>query len=742
MKSEVLMKETGIPVPIGLAARKIFVFLAFYSIFFLYLRLIVGTNQELMYFVNSLILVIFIISVYRIKWGLYLFVFLLPLLNSSANFLVGRPRYIVVFMFFGLFLGFLVNHSNRYLAEYPDNGQEKFIFDRTVMKIILVFTILLAVSCAVTIYRYSNFIPFITGEYHNLDINLDGVRSSNSMVWTLRFFYNYFIGFLFFFLIFNVIRKLKDILACLISIIAATMVSATVILYQYFVNPVMGNAQHWADSGRFNATFTDPNALGGYTILLFPIFAGMILYYKKWYLKVLFSITFVFFLLLLLFSGSRSAFISIALAIFIFAIIFIARGINRLRKRSASWRSRRKTAIILSISIIAIIILMVIVLLIVFAEDLLGGFGLVERTIETFRTGIYYFSKYGIMEGLKSISNYRYIFWGQAVEMVRDYPVSGVGQGAYILQLPNYLVMHRTGFDNVDYAGNYYLQVLAELGFPGFVLVIALFFVLFKRALSYFLARRKAACSRDESGIPVTGETDRYDWIMRSLYIAYAAMLAGQIFGPHTNFNEIQLTFWFVTGLMMAFIKVRQKNKDVSGILEIRERLAFTMREKVSSIMILVIFTGVFFFNSFTGLSINVSQNLYDIKGNYKGWQNDYGIYNEEISQEGPFKWIAPEASTVLEKKGGKLIIPLKDAHPDKQDEELSVRLYINNTLVKRAYLDYNKWESVEVDIPGDTRDHFTLTIVFNRGWSPKELGLNSDTRVFGGQVRNFEFAD
>ncbi len=725
------MERNNIPVPAGLIARKTVIFLLFYLIFFLYLRLIVGTNLELMYFVNSIVLIIFVLSSYKIKFGLYLFIFLIPLLNSSNNFLVSRPRYIVVFMFFGLFLGFLVNHGSKYLTEYPNNADERFIFDRTMMKLILIFTGVLVISCAITIFRYSNFYPFIANEYHDLAININGVRSTGSMIWTIRYFYNYLIGFLFLFLIFNVIKSTKDVLYSIIVIISATMISVGVVLHQYFVNPYLGNVAHWVRSGRFNATFTDPNALGGFTILLFPVFLGMILYFKKWYMRLIFFFLFLLFLILLLLAGSRSAFIGIFLAAVIFIILFIIRGLRYLRNRMASWPGKKKAFVLSIIILIILCLILAIIYLVIFQKDLISKSSMIDRTLKSVETGIFYFSKYGIVEGLKSISNYRYIFWGQAIEMFKDYPVTGVGQGAYILQLPNYLVSQRTCFAQVDYSGNYYLQILSELGLPGIILIISIFFILIKRVSGYFIARRRSKIFENK------------DWILISLFISFIAMLVGQIFGPHTNFDEVQLIFWLVIGLMIAYIKVEQINSRGNiRTLEISSRIRFSLREKLSLSIILFIFFSVFLFNSLTTLSINVEQNLYDRKDNYVGWQNDYGFYREEISEEGPFSWVAQDASTVIEKKGEKLIIPIKDAYPEYPDKELSVKIFIDNLLVEKTALDYNKWENIEIDIPQMAKEHFTLTLVFNRGWSPKELGINNDTRVFGGKIKKIVFAE
>ncbi|GAI46167.1 unnamed protein product, partial [marine sediment metagenome] len=141
--------------------------------------------------------IIYILSLYKIKWGLFLFIFLIPLLNSRALLFIIRPRYIIVFLFFGLFLGFLVNNASKIPSSHPLEYSKDIIFDSKIAKAIFIFVVILILSSAITIFRYSNFYPFITNNYYNLAINLNGVGSTGSMIWTIRFFYNYFIGFLF-----------------------------------------------------------------------------------------------------------------------------------------------------------------------------------------------------------------------------------------------------------------------------------------------------------------------------------------------------------------------------------------------------------------------------------------------------------------------------------------------------------------------------------------------------------------
>ena len=175
--------------------QRIFIFLIFYVAFFLYMRLITENNQPLILFAHTLMLIIYILSLYKIKLGLFLFIFLIPLLNANAIPFVARPRYVLLFLFFGLFLGFIVNNTNKLLSSSLLKYSGGVFLDSKIGKAIFVFVLLLVLSSAITVFRYSNFYPFITNNYYDLEINLNGVRATGSMIWTIRFFYNYFIGF-------------------------------------------------------------------------------------------------------------------------------------------------------------------------------------------------------------------------------------------------------------------------------------------------------------------------------------------------------------------------------------------------------------------------------------------------------------------------------------------------------------------------------------------------------------------
>jgi len=636
----------------------------------------------------------------------------------------------IIYLFFGLFLGFIINNASRAHGALRLQSESLITYNPESAKTIYIFLIILFISSLMTVIRYSNFYPFITNNYYDLEVNLNGVTSTGSIMWTIRYFFNYLTGFLFFILIFSVIDSIKDVLYSIIALFSASAVSAGVAIYQYFFNPTFRRVQPWIDAGRFNGTFSDPNALGAFVLLLFPIYIGLFMYLKKYYLRLIVVGAFAIYLVLLLFSGSRSAFIGIFISILIFGTTFIVIGFKFLRRRFRFYSVRKRLVIITAIGVVAILIAAFFVVIFTLPDLFISRVSFVRRMVNTVETAINYGQRAGIIEGFKSISNFRYIFWGQAMEMFKDHPVAGVGHASYIFQLPNYLKINQTGFSQIDFSGSFYLQVLSELGITGIILYIFIIMVFLVQVLRYFKRKNRE-------------DLERSDWFILAFFASFIAMLAGQGFGPHTNFDEVNLTFWLMIGLMMACVKVMQKKFEPSlRQMRISNKIRFDFIEKISLAAVILIFTSSFVFSSVTGLSININQNLYDRKGTYIGWENKYGFYEEETIDGEKFRWVSIDASEVVEKKGEVMVIPIMDAIPEKPEKPLEVKVYINNFMAAREVIEHEYWTDVRVEIPEVSGDRFTLTLVFNRGWSPKEMGLNPDTRQLAASVKKYMFVE
>ena len=731
--------------------RKFLIFTAFFLTFFFYQRTIVFDRLYVLVIAQSAALIIYIISIFRIRIGFYIFIFLVPLLSTFSNMYGIRHMNVVFFLFLVLFLGFLVNR-------FKSNNE--FIYETELTRPVFIYLIILTLSTAITIFRYSNFYPFITTKFHNLTVNFAGYDSMGSIFWTLKYFFNYISGFALLFIIFNIIKSRKDFIISIIILLSTYPIVIAMGFYQHFLNPYFGNITFWIEAGRVNSTFTDPNALGGYIILLFPLIISLIIFFRKWYLKLIVGLFLALFIYLSFLCGSRSAFVAIFIAAALYAIIGLSIALRYFIKRKIK---KPNKSVFISVGTVILLLLIVSSLFLGIllksgildnADDFKGtGIILVDRMIET--AGDFYTSlkTKGFVNAYRDISSGRDILWRQAFYMFRDHPVSGVGQAAYFIELSDYHRRYHRGFHILDFTGNYYLQILSELGFVGIILVLFIFFLITKKSIKYLLNKNK------------NKNLEKYDWLFAGLFISFFCMLVVFSFGPHTNFIEVQLLFWLVIGLMLAYIGINSRDKmppetikqNSVGRLEGTEidsglggnwlsgnsskyfhvgnfrQVKFDMISKIALIFIIIVFGFTLLKSSATDLSINIKQTLYK-------WENYYGFYSEEVIEGKKVRWTSIDAIEVLQKEGEKLIIPVKDSDPAGHLLPLFIRFYINNTLAKIVKINDKDWHNIEIDLSNYHGERFTLTMACSRSWVPKERGLSNDTRELGVITGEFRF--
>lgn len=634
----------------------------------------------------------------------------------------------VIFCFFlALFLGFLVNRFK---------SNDVFVYETELTRPVFIFMIILAVSSLITIFRYSNFYPLITTKFHSLTVNFAGHNSIEAILWTLKYFFYYISGFGLLFIIFSVLKRRKDFFLSLVILLSTSLIVAVVGFYQHFLNPYFGTNSFWIEANRINSTFTDPNSLGGYIILLFPLFISLIIFLKKWYLKLVTGIFLVIFIYLSFLCGSRSAFFAMLVAVLLFTIIGLSIALRHFIKKKIK-EPHKNVLISAGIIVIVLIIFFSSFLGIMLKTDILdnigelGGTGiiLVDRVVDA--VGDYYTSlkSEGFDRAFIAISSGRDVLWRQAVYMFRDHPVSGVGQAAYFIELPDYHRRYHIGYHLYDFAGNYYLQILSELGLVGIILVLFIFFLIIKKLLSYFLDKNK------------NKKLQREDWLLAGLLISFFSMVVVLFFGPHTNFIEVQFLFWLVIGLIIAYININSRNKLVEEnskkyfSIGTFKQIRFDLVSKIVLILIVFIFGFTLLKSSAGDLSINVKQTLY-------GWENYYGYYHEETIEGKKIRWTGIDAIEVIEKKGEKLVVPVKDSDPSGHLLPLFIRFYINNGLVKVVKIDDKAWHDIEIDLSNYKEEKFTFTMSCSRSWVPKERGLSNDSRELGVMAGEFRFLE
>jgi O-antigen ligase len=712
-------------------------FFIFYLLFFLYQNFkLEKSGLPLTLVINFLILVLFTISLFKPKTGFYIFIFLIPLLNFFPYIFHVAYFQVILVLFFPILLAYILNKAKDFL--YPGNYlcfQVKYPAEDYKIAI-SIFIVLIVISIIITISRYVNFYPFITGKFYDLKININGVRSTDAINGILEYGLNALSGFAIFILASSIFKKIKELLYAVILLILSTLISSFFVIYQSFFDSGFGNVEPWISSGRFNATFADPNALGAFTVLMFPLLFLMIFYFKKWYLRLLFFVFFVFFIFLIIFSGSRITLIGI----FVSIILILTMNISNFNKKINIRHGKRKL-----IAVVAIILIIILVisffLVVVFSEKNFSQVLLKNPLMMRFKTSattlIYYFKNAGFKEALKSISNYRYFFWERAYQMGRDYPVSGVGSGAYIYELPDYHFRYNKGFTQIDSSGNYYLQFFAELGITGLILILYIFYTVIKK--SSIVLRN----------MPARKKEDKYHLIFQGLFISFISMVVVLIFGSHTNSIEVNLIFWLVIGLIFSYYKLFFKTyspgiKTVESLKKAGKHLnsgcdqkpintpnpRYTVSRTISYVLIVIIFTASFIFTSVGALSVNMKQNIN--KWNEIGKSNEFGFYKPEIIDGKKAMWTEKVASKGMNKKGNILGLNIKASNPDIDKNKVTVKIYIDNFLKKEVNLTNNNWQLLNIELPENGLNKFTITIVLSRVWSPADWGINNDSRDLG----------
>ena len=356
---------------------------------------------------------------------------------------------------------------------------------------------------------------------------------------------------------------------------------------------------------------------------------------------------------------------------------------------------------------------------------------LFNRMLNTIWVSYNVYRQEGIIEGLKSISPERFFLWNQSLEMFKDYPISGVGIGAYVIELPDYYFKNYGEVKIIDFAGNYYLQILSELGIAGLFLILFIFYLIIKKVFTYFRKQKKIK------------KINNHDWLLTGLFISFISMVIILFLGPHTNFNEIQLTFWLVAGLMAAYITIKEgaqrdeASDKMISVLEnkINDKNRFNIIQRISLMVIILIFSASLLTGSFSDLSINVKQNLY-------GWENSYGFYEEEFIGSKKYRWTNIDASEIIEKQGRIMVLSLRAGNPDIYEDDIFVRFYIDNSLIKIVRLKDDNWHDISINIPDTDRKKVTFTISASRSWIPEEWEMSTDIRELGVMIGVIKFTD
>lgn len=503
-----------------------YILLAFFLISLSYFLFNFFIHQSYVIFIPTFIFsfLLFVISIFNLETSILLFVFFIPILNSLNIILKNIDFPIIYFLLLGFFLGSLINLIRR--------KKNLLYFEERIYAPSIIFLIVAFISFVFTFLRLINFYPFFVNKIVRYLINVQGWDSFTAARLSLTHFLNYLSGFLFFFIIYNLELSKKFFSRLYYAISGSFLIVIGVGLYQIIGDSGFGNFAHWAEAGRLNSTLTDPNSLGIYLFMVMPIFIGFSYYFNgiRRFIIIIFFLSSIF---LLMFTGSRTGFLGLVILVLFYFIYLGFLGLRKLLGRIVN----NKLAINLTSIAVVFIFLFVIVI---------GSFNIV-RNIEIdenlptlvlrLKSNI---DKIGSEGYLTTFTSGRDILWKQAISMFKDFPVSGVGVGQYVVEISNYHIYFNTGSIIIDYSDNYYLQVLSEMGIVSLMLIIWIFVeVIIGFGIVY----------------PKLGNR-KFKFLYLNLFLCFSIMLVLFITGPHTIFFEIQFMFFLIIGLIVCFKKL------------------------------------------------------------------------------------------------------------------------------------------------------------------------------------------
>lgn len=288
------------------------------------------------------------------------------------------------------------------------------------------------------------------------------------------------------------------------------VISLIVGYVQVLFDPSWGNSPGFSEDTQICSTFSDPNAFAYSLVLFLPLLASMFIgkIRDNFPRKIFLLILFLGFLPLLLYAGSRSALLEFCLMV-VLAALFIA------------WRHRSFKPILTVFMLLGVIFI--------------AGY----NTPAVLRLR----SKYSYMRPQtlgQTLTSSRIRMWKSGYEVLKERPIFGVGSGGYLLELPKIVTRYPDYIK--DNTGNQYLQLAVENGVLGLV-----FWLLF---IGTFLLAAKGL----------------YPFAQASI----TAMLIAFLYGPHTQFLEVELLFAFTLALAGVWGTTDEKQLIMNKIKDLK----------------------------------------------------------------------------------------------------------------------------------------------------------------------------
>jgi hypothetical protein len=630
----------------------------------------------------------------KVQWGTLLFIFLFPLINNLPYFFgiyentPHAPTALVLCLFF--LLGWLVNHT---LFGTKDS------FHNPIFKPIIAFSLLVLVSLVITVFRYGNFYPFATDAIYELITNVNGVTSGGAIMSTIFASLNYLTGFAFFFILMNSVKSKEYVQKILKVLLISTCISLFFGFIQHFKDISIGNTPFRVQTNILNSTFKDPLSFGCFLGIMAPLLFAMTLSFNR-KMKVIPAISFLGVIFILPFTGSLSGLLGIFFSFLIFLLLLLRKTPELKNSKSRADRKPIMSAVT--------------VLLLV---GIIGGSTYLSKDSESFKKLKRRIANLAeIQEWGDSLGNRMSYFWPLAGLMIKDYPISGVGVGAYIIELPNYAALHNKHWRTTDSAENYLLQVGSEMGILGMFLSLWILLVILKQMRSTF---------------KMYSVSEKWNYLIIGIIAGTFSLLANLPFHTFIGSYEIKYTFWLLVGLIFCLSHMEKKHE---------EKTFFKKNFIIFVILLITIFSVSYLWNSTHSLSLKSRTKQLGIKQNF-------GLYPTEKTDDGrEFNWTKNYGGITIQIEKPVIEIPLHASHPDIRENPVKVKIYLLKNFFKKTQLldeiiiKTKSWDVFKFHIPEELNQEVILLFKISRTWNPQKVLGVPDPRDLGVAVGKIHF--
>jgi hypothetical protein len=645
-----------------------------------------------------LLFIILILTSINSQWGILFFIFIFPLINSLPYFFgifentAHAPTALVLFLFY--FLGFLL---------YTLFHRPAISFKEPISKPLVLFSITIFLSGIITFLRYSNFYPFLSDRIYELTTSTYGVTAGGAIMSIVFFSLNYLTGFAFFFIFLSTVKSRDFLKKVLVVLCLSTFLSLSFALFQHLKNMKFGSSPLSFGPGLINATFKDALSFGGYIAIVAPLLLGVCLAFKG-KLRVFSFLMIPLSVYLIFYTGSKSGLLCLFLSLLIFSLLSLKIIFSLLKSKHFSFIKIRRSSWGVILLILATL-LSVIVFKNYFVQNIKSSITVLR--LKDFQTPL----------------KYRIFNLGKlAVSMMKDYPLTGVGVGSYIIEVSNYSTLEKIYVDP-ESAENYILQVGSELGLLGILLVLWILWEIIKQIRRTYLK------------IP---SSDNHKFILIGAISGIISFLL--IVQTHTFIGsyEIKYTFWLLVGIVFCLGRTAE-GKDENY----KQKPLFNKTQKIVSLIVLSLFSAVHLWNSTHSLSLKSRTEQFGLK-------QDFGLYPPEKTDDGrEFRWTRSHGGFTIKIEKPTVVIPLLATHPDIGENPVSVKIFLVKDFFKQKILlgeitlNESVWRTYEFSIPKEEAGQEAILLLkVNRTWNPLKATGAPDPRDLGVAIGKITFRD